>query len=222
MNLEVDDLARLAEVLHTAVLCDVLDRHGLRHQALRPFVRPLDDGTRLFGRARTGRFEPRDGVLDGEHPYDVEIALIDDLHVGDVVVFACDGPTETVAPWGELLTTAARMHGAVGVVTDGLVRDVRTIKRSGFPTFAGGIGPLDSQGRAKMTQRDVPVTCAGVPVAPQDLLFADVDGVVVIPQSIAASVIGAALAKLEGENVTRREIEQGSLLADIYLRHGVL
>ena len=60
----------------------------------------------------------------GENPYEVEIALVDDLKPGDVAVLACDGPTERIAPWGELLSTASVARGAAGCITDGLVRDV--------------------------------------------------------------------------------------------------
>ena len=72
---------------------------------------------------------------------DWEITLVDDLAPGDVAVFACGGPTDRIAPWGELLSTAAQVRGATGCVTDGLVRDVGRIRAMGFPVFHGGIGP---------------------------------------------------------------------------------
>ncbi len=109
-----------------------------------------------------------------------------------------------------------------GFVTDGLVRDVRAIKAAGFPVFHGGIGPLDSAGRSKMMQRDVPISCAGVLIRPGDLVFGDVDGVVVIPGDLIEPTIAGALKKVEAENVTRDEIRAGSKMADVYARHGVL
>lgn len=216
------DIDGLRPVLYASVLSDVLDSMGLARQAMRPFVRPLDEASVLFGRARTGLFMPRYGTLEGEHPYDVEIALIDDLKPGDVPVLACDGPTERIAPWGELLTTAAMARGAVGAVTDGLVRDVRAIRRTGFPVFHGGIGPLDSQGRAKMMERDIRVECAGVAVSSGDYVFGDADGLVVIPADAAQEAVAKAREKIEGENATREEIRAGVLLADVYDRYGVL
>lgn len=216
------DLAAIATSLYSSVLSDTLDAHGLMNQAMRPFVRPLDDASVLVGRARTGLYMPVYQVADGENPYEIEMALIDDLHPGDVAVFACDGPTERIAPWGELLSTAARYRGAVGCVTDGLVRDIRQIRAMGFPVFAGGIGPLDSRGRGKMVAMDVPVECAGVRIAPGDLVFADVDGVVVIPQAVEETVIADALAKVEGEDRTREELAQGAKLAEVYAKYGVL
>jgi regulator of RNase E activity RraA len=114
------------------------------------------------------------------------------------------------------------MRGAVGCVTDGLVRDVRQIRSAGFPVFHGGIGPLDSRGRGKMMALDVPIACGGAPVCPGDLVFGDADGVVVIPHDIAEEVIPAALKKVDGEDHTRRELLAGALLRDVYEKYGVL
>jgi regulator of RNase E activity RraA len=94
---------------------------------MRPFVRPLDETLTLIGRARTGLYMPVYSVRSGENPYEVEIALVDDLKPGKVPVLACGGPTERIAPWGELLSTACIARSAAGCVTDGLVRDTRQI-----------------------------------------------------------------------------------------------
>jgi 4-hydroxy-4-methyl-2-oxoglutarate aldolase len=216
------DFAELKTVLYSAVLSDTLDGFGHMDQAMRPFMRPLDEALVMFGRARTGLYMPTYSVAEGENPYDVEIALVDDLKQGDVAVFACGGPTERIAPWGELLSTASRARGAAGCVTDGLVRDVRQIRALGFPVFHGGIGPLDSRGRGKMMAMDVPVDCAGVRVASGDLVFGDVDGIVVIPQDIAGEVIAAALDKITGENNTRADLESGMRMADVFAKYGIL
>jgi regulator of RNase E activity RraA len=161
-------------------------------------------------------------VREGENPYEVEIALVDDLKPGDVAVLACGGPTDRIAPWGELLSTASRARGAAGCVTDGLVRDVRQIREMGFPVFHGGIGPLDTKGRARMMERDIPVECGGVHVRSGDMVFGDVDGVVIIPQERAAEVIARAQEKVRGEDSTRAELEQGRLLAEVFAKYRIL
>ena len=214
--------AELKSVLYTAVLSDVLDGMGYMNQAMRPFVRPLDDSLKIMGRARTGLWMSVYEVKAGENPYEHEIALIDDLKPGDIAVFGCGGPTDRVAPWGELLSTAATCRGAEGCVTDGLVRDVRQIREMRFPVFHGGIGPLDTRGRARMMALDVPTECGGVRVAPGDVLFGDVDGVVVIPGAIADDAIALALTKVAAENRTRDALLRGELLQDVYARFGVL
>jgi regulator of RNase E activity RraA len=216
------DFTSLKSVLYTAVLSDVLDSLGYRQQAMRPFIRPLSDDSVIIGPVRTGLVEARDSIAAGENPYELEIEIMDDLKPGEVPVFGCGGPSETIAPWGELLTTAAVMRNAAGVVTDGLVRDVRAIRAMGFPVFHGGIGPLDSAGRAKMIKRDVEIVCAGVTVRPGDLLFADVDGVVVIPAAVADDAVARAMTKITGENRTRDALRAGRRLADIYAEYGVL
>jgi len=106
------DHLQALRALNAAVLSDTLDGLGLMHQAMRPFMRPLDDTLPLIGRARTGVYVPVAEHRDGENPYEVEIALVDDLQPHEVVVLACDGPTDRIAPWGELLSTASVARGS--------------------------------------------------------------------------------------------------------------
>ena len=107
-------------------------------------------------------------------------------------------------------------------MTDGLVRDLRNIKRLDFPVFHGGIGPLDSRGRARMIEMDTPVECGGVAVRSGDIVFGDIDGVVVIPQEQYEAIIERARKKIRSENHTRDELRQGRLLRDVYEKYGVL
>ena len=207
--------------LYAAVLSDVLDGLGYRHQALPPWIRPLDERVVLCGRARTGLYRDVYHVPPGHNPYELEIALIDDLRPGDVAVLAC-GRSGRIAPWGELLTTASMARGAKGCVTDGLVRDTTAIRELQFPVFHGGIGPLDSKGRGEVCAIDVPLECAGVTVNPGDLVFGDADGVVVVPQPVVTQTIKKALDKVEGEDRTRDELKQGARLADVFKKYGVL
>lgn len=208
--------------LSSAVLSDVMDGMGLSGRAMRPFVRPVDDARVLVGRARTGLYMPAYALRDGENPYEVEIALVDDLQPQDVVVLACNGPTERIAPWGELLSTAAQARGAAGCITDGLVRDVRQIKAMGFAVFHGGIGPLDTKGRARMVERDVAVECGGVAIMPGDIVFGDIDGVVVIPRAHENQVVEKAFEKVQGEDHTRDALRAGESLAQVFRRFGIL
>src|SRR5215217_6824599 len=166
-------LPDLARTLYTAVLSDVLDEAGFMNQALKPFVRPLDETSVMCGFARTGLYRKVYHVEPGRNPYEIEMDLIDSLAPGEVAVLACDGPTDRIAPWGELLTTASKVRGAAGCLTDGLVRDVRRI------------GPLGTKGRAEMMAADEPVEVGGARVAPGDFIFGDVDGVVIVPRAIA-------------------------------------
>ena len=214
-------LDELSRRLYTAVLSDTLDDVGIRNQALPPRIRPLDESLVLAGFARTGLFRDVYHVASDENPYELEIAILDDLRPGDVMVFGC-GASGRIAPWGELLTTAARARGARGALTDGLVRDVRGIRSVRFPVYHGGIAPLDSKGRGKVVDIDIPVECAGVRVEPGDLVFGDVDGVVVVPRGAEEEVLARAFDKVARENTTRDELLRGARLKDVYDRYGVL
>jgi 4-hydroxy-4-methyl-2-oxoglutarate aldolase len=207
--------------LFTSVLSDTLDGLGYRNQAMRPAIRPLDESKTLVGRARTGFYMEVFHIAPDENPYDLEIRLIDDLKPGEVAVLGC-GAAQTIAPWGELLSTACIARGAAGCITDGLVRDIRAIRKLGFPVFHGGIGPLDSKGRGKVMAIDVPIACGGVHVAPGDLLFGDADGVICVPQAIEEKAIAAALQKVEGEDRTREALARGEKLAQVFARYGIL
>jgi regulator of RNase E activity RraA len=214
-------LADIRRRLTTALLSDVLDGLGYRAQALPPRIRPLDEASVMAGRARTALFMDVYEVTPDENPYALEIALIDSLRPDQIPVFACGG-TGRIAPWGELLTTASLARGAAGALMDGLVRDIRAIRATGFPVFHGGIGPLDSKGRGKIVALDVPVECAGVRVCPGDLLFGDADGVLVVPQAVEAQALAAAYEKLAGERSTLADLQAGLPLGEVYAKYGIL
>lgn len=211
------DFARL----FTALLSDALDANGEMGQALPPSIRPLDEATVMWGRARTASYREVAHVPEGHNPYALEIALIDDLGPGDVAVMACGGSTR-IAPWGGLLSTAATARGAAGCLTDGYVRDIKQIRALGFPVFHGGIAPLDSRGRGEVAAIDVPVRLGTVRVEPGDLVFGDADGVVVVPRRIEEAVLRTAFAKLAAEDDTAAALARGEKLGDVFRRFGVL
>jgi 4-hydroxy-4-methyl-2-oxoglutarate aldolase len=214
-------LDEICRSLYTAVLSDVLDELGFRDQAMPSSIRPLDESLTLAGYARTGLYREVSHAVAGENPYELEIALVDDLKPGEVAVFGCDG-SRRIAPWGELLSTASRARGAAGCVTDGMVRDIRAIRALRFPVFHGGVAPLDSKGRGKVAEIDTPIRCGGVAVAPGDLIVGDADGVVVVPQAVEDEALRRAFAKVSSENTTRDELAAGARLADVFAKYRVL
>jgi len=213
-------LAEIRQHLFTSVLSDCLDSVGLSNQAMPSRIRPLDEASVLCGRARTAAFiESR--AYDAANPYALEIALIDSLKDDEVPVFACANSLQ-VAPWGELLSTAAKARGSAGAIMDGCVRDVKAIRSMNYPVFHGGIGPLDTKGRATITSIDVPVICAGVAVSSGDLVFGDADGIVVVPQTVEKEVLRLAFEKVQGEKNTLADLQRGDLLADVFARYKIL
>lgn len=211
----------IKENLYVPVVCDILDEMGYRNQAMHQRLRPLDENCCTFiGRARTLRWMETDYVVE-ENPYGFEIELMDSLREGDVVVHSTDN-SGTNAPWGELMSTVAKLRGAVGCVCDSQIRDCMRIKAMKFPVFYAGIRPLDSKGRGIVMAYDVPVRSGDVLVNPGDIIFADFDGVVVIPQHIEQELFELARKKAEAENLSRKELLEGKTLREVYEKYGAL
>ena len=217
-----DELLKIArDNLYTAIISDTLDSKGYLKQALPSTIRPLDESLILCGRARTGLYMPIYHDDEELNVYEHEIALVDSLQDGDIAVFSC-AQNKRIAPWGELLSTAAHARGATGCVTDGLVRDVRLIRKIKFPVFAGGIGPLDTKNRAKMMMADVPTEIGNAKISSGDLVFGDVDGVVVIPADISEEVIQSSMERISEEDKVRRELSRGIKLNVVFEKYGIL
>lgn len=209
--------------LYTAVISDVLDELGYRHQTMHHRLRPLlpdINSCGFAGRARTLRWMEVDYVPDDD-PYGLEIEAMDSLRAGDVVIHSTDW-SETIAPWGELMTTVAKRNGAVGCICDGQIRDCAKIVAQGFPVYCAGIRPLDSKGRGIVMAYDVPVRCGDVLVRSGDLVIADYDGVVVAPHEVEVAVLSKAREKATKENASRRELREGKTLREVYDKYGVL
>lgn len=205
--------------LYTAVVSDSLDQLGYRHQAMREYLRPVHKGCVFAGWART--ISCSDIYHIPEDPYGVEIAAVDSFLPGEVAVVGTQKSLRN-APWGELLSTAAKARGARGAVVDGLVRDITKMAEIDFPVFAAGIKPTDSMGRGIVTACNVPVECGDVIVNPGDFIFGDHDGVVAIPGAIVKEVLDLAFDKVTRENHSRAELQNGAYLRDVFAKYGVL
>ena len=210
----------IREHLYVPAVCDILDELGYRNQAMHQRLRPLDENCcTIVGRARTMRWLEVDYI--SEHPYGKELEFMDSLGENDVVVHSTD-TGGTNAPWGELMTTAAKYRGAAGCVCDSQIRDCVKIKAMNFPVFYAGIRPLDSKGRGLVVDYNVPVRSGGVLVHPGDLIFADFDGIVVVPKDAEKKVFELAQGKVSAENISRKELLEGKTLSEVYAKYGVL
>ena len=183
------------------------------HQRLRPLL-PDIKSCGFIGRAKTFEWIETDEIV-ADNPYGMEIEAMDSLKEGDVVVHSTDY-NGTNAPWGELMSTIAKRKGVAGCVCDSQVRDCIKIIDMNFPVYYAGIRPLDSKGRGLVVRYDVPVKCGDVLVNPGDLVYADFDGIVVIPQSIEKKVFEMAREKVNSENHSRRELLEGRSLREVY------
>jgi regulator of RNase E activity RraA len=211
------------EHLYVAAICDILDSLGYREQAMHQRLRPLLPDIRncgFTGRARTFKWIQVDYV-DADDPYGLEIEAMDALTAGDIVVHSTDF-SGTNAPWGELMSTLAVQKGVAGCVCDSQIRDCVRIIEMGFPVYYAGIRPLDSQGRGRVVAYDVPIRCGEVLVNPGDLIVADFDGIVVIPQKVEAQVLALARDKVGKESRSRQALREGKSLREVYDTYGVL
>jgi regulator of RNase E activity RraA len=207
--------------LYVPAVCDVLDALGCRDRAMHQRLRPLDPGICVIvGRARTVRWMETDYAVEAD-PYGMEIEFMDSLREGDVVIHSTDHAGSN-APWGELMTTLARRQGVAGCICDSNIRDCRKIIAMGFPVFYAGIRPLDSLGRGRVMAYDVPVRSGEVLVQPGELVFADFDGVVVVPRALEDRALEGAFEKVTKENLSRRDLLGGDSLRTVYDRYGVL
>lgn len=209
----------MRDKLNAAVISDILDRLGARERAMRADIRPVYQGAIVVGRAYTVLTANIFQVIDD--PYKGEIEAVDSLKSNDIMVVCTNRSTRTCF-WGELLSTAARARGARGIIIDGYTRDVAQITAMQFPTFATGMSVVDSAGRSIVVDHGCPVNCGDVLVNTGDIVFGDIDGVVVIPKELEKEVIPLALEKVDKENLTRNELLKGAMLKDAYAKYRVL
>jgi len=212
-------LAMMRQTLYSAVVCDALDALGCPRQSPRVLLPPQTVSTVLIGRCKTTLWV--DMAHEDPRPYQKELIAVDSCQPDDVLIAAAGGSMRS-GIWGELLSTAARNAGCVGAIVDGAVRDTEKMTAMSFPVFARGRCVYDSLNRQRVVDIDVRVEIDGVTVAPGDLVMADADGVVVVPQHVETEVIRCAWNKVYAEDVTREAIRNGMKATEAYKQYGVL
>ena len=212
-------LPMMRESLYSAVVADALDSVGLKRQSPRVSLPPITVDAVLAGRCRTTLWV--DMAHPDPHPYKLELQAVDSCTPDEVFIAAAGGSMRS-GIWGELLSTAARSSGCVGAIVDGAVRDVAKMRAMRFPVFARGTCVYDSLNRQRVVDLQVRVEIDGVSIEPGDLVIADVDGVVVVPQIAEEEVLRLAWKKVHAENITRRAICNGMKASAAYEKYGVL
>lgn len=231
MKLPDKDDERLAlcrAELFTAVVGDVMDALGFTHQFLPPQIQPLRGDMVVVGRAMPvleaddfgGGEGPGRAGGDLNQPFGLMLRALDDLKPNEVYV--CCGSSPTYALWGELMSAAARNRGAVGAVVDGYSRDTRGILAQNFPTFSYGPYAQDQRARGKVIDFRCTIGIQCVRIAPGDLVFGDIDGVCVVPQSIEDEVLTLALEKARGEKTVFTAIQNGMGAQEAWNTFGIL
>lgn len=194
-----------------------MDTLGLTKQFLPPQIKPLDDKMVVIGRALTVL---QSDVAGADHFYGLMFDALDDLKPGEV--YLASGMSSTYAVWGGLMSTRAIRLGAAGAVLNGYHRDTPEIRSLKFPLFSWGGFSQDQGGRGEVVDYRCPLTFQnGITVNPGDIVFGDVDGVVVIPSEYERKVVDLAVEKVRGENKVREAIEAGMSAKEAFQKFGI-
>jgi regulator of RNase E activity RraA len=153
-------------------------------------------------------------------PFGLLTEALDQLQPGEV--YLASGGDMRCAYWGEILTATARARGAVGAVVNGFHRDSPQVLEQNWPVFSRGRFAQDSSVRTKVVDYRCPIEIGGVWAEPGDLVFGDLDGVLIIPRKHEAEVIRKALEKARGEKLVRKEIEGGMSSTEAFKKYGIL
>lgn len=189
------------EALPSSIVSDAMNRAN----AMRATIKSLRPGVRCVGTAVTVQSMVGCNLMSHQAIYLAK--------PGDVLVIDGRGHVDT-SIWGFVQTRACQIQGLAGVVIDGSVRDSAEIRECGYPVFCAGASPLGPH-KGWGDSINLPIQCGGVRVAPGDIVVADDDGVVVVPQEWAERVAEAARACLEAEKGWFERLEQGESTVEI-------
>lgn len=211
--------ANALRLVSTATLTTVLLKKGIRRCWMKGPM-PLFNaaGERLVGRAFTLRFVPaREDLATPESwssPRSTR-AAIEDMPEGCIAVVDSMG-VQDAGIFGDILTARMRKRGVTALVTDGVVRDGAGVEGTGLPVWCSGVAAPPSVAGLTFVGWQEPIGCGGVAIFPDDVIVADGDGVVVIPQAIVAEVTAVAVEQERLEAWVMKEVERGVPLPGLY------
>lgn len=205
--------------MYSGILSDVLDEIGYRNQTIGRKYKPLKDETVIFGPAFTSIATVVYSMP--EDPLTAQCKIVDQLGEDEIYVLATRGDYNC-AVFGELFATAVLARKGAGVLLDGLARDIKQIKEMDFPLFYVGSDPRTSKGRTEINEHQIPVVIDGVTINPGDIIFGDIDGVVVVPKNIAREVFEKGIEIIEKEDKVREGLLEGKSLESVYKEIGAI
>jgi 4-hydroxy-4-methyl-2-oxoglutarate aldolase len=184
-----DPLMQGFRTVEVASVSDAMEQLYGQRMYMAHSMRPLFT-TKFAGPAVTvlmKKEEHKEGAAASQGMLDA----IDAAPAGSVYVMVLEDGAD-FAGIGGLMATAMKYRGLAGAVIDAAIRDTPQIRKLQFPVFSIGIAPSTSVNHYKFAGSNIPMTCAGVRVNPNDIIAADEDGVVVVPRAKAAEVLKKA------------------------------
>ncbi len=215
-HLTTEQREQLSQI-STATLTSVLIQRGIRRSFMLD-VFPLVPHLRLAGTAFTLRYIPsRQDLTDRRYDNETNVQRIamESIGADQVLVIDARGITD-VGTMGDILATRIQQRGAAGIVTDGGLRDTPDLSEMGFPVFLGGAAAPPSHLMHHPVDINRPIGCGGVAVMPGDLVVGDGEGVVVVPQQMAAAVIAEAWEQEALEAWVVTQIQAGQSIKGLY------
>jgi 4-hydroxy-4-methyl-2-oxoglutarate aldolase len=212
----VKELCERYEKLYTGAINDVLREHVLMDQVLPSGIIPLRDDMKVAGVAFTIKSSPSTKIR-GE--METRVRMLDELFEHAFCVWDSSG-SQDVSLWGEMMTATALRKGAKATVVDGGIRDTRQILEHNFPVFYKYRTSNGSLGRCLITEYQVVIKIGNTLIRPGDIVFGDIDGVVVIPRDIAYEVIVRAEEIYSNEVRIKGWIDKGESVAEIHNKGG--
>ena len=208
----------ILSAVSTATITTILLKKGLRNVWLRG-PKPLrPDQPRLVGPAFTLRFVPaREDLATPESwasPRSTRGA-IEDMPEGCIAVVDAMG-TKDAGIFGDILCARMQRRKVAALVTDGVVRDVAGVLGTGLPVWCDGVASPPSVAGLTFVNWQEPIGCGGVAVFPDDIIVADADGAVLIPQALLDEVLSAGPEQERFEAWVVDEVKQGAKLTGLY------
>lgn len=218
IEIERSRLKAIQTELYTPVVGDVLDELGYRRQFLPPGIAGITTASRVVGRAMPVLIADVTGAQ--AKPFGRLTEALDQLESGEVYI--AQNATIPCSAWGEILTATALHRGAVGAVVDGYHRDTPRVLEQDFPVFSRGAYAQDAAVRSSVLDFRIRIRIGDVEIEPGDIVFGDIDGVLIIPAAVEEEVVERALEKARAENVVRHAIEAGMSSTEAFRTYGVL
>lgn len=202
----------------TATLTTVLLKKGLRNVWIRGALPLTSSSTRVVGRAFTVRFVPAREDLatpaSWSSPNSTR-AAIENMPEGCIAVVDANG-VKDAGFWGDILCARMAQRGVAALVSDGAVRDLAGVLSTGLPIWASGVAAPPSVAGLTFVDWEQPIGCGGVAIFPGDVIVADIDGAVVIPQALLDEVVDAAVEQERLEGWIMEEVKKGAALPGLY------